>query len=185
MEATYPTLPDPKRVHAPLVLNRALQRVEPRVVQAPQPPVRRLVDRDLQVRRLQVSHAQTNRIKTVRTLSVFGERMRPNSFLKCSCTAAAISSSAWSGTIRTEICALTFDGITVESVPPHPSVSIATRRGGRRTTRPGDLNVVDRERGLAPARGEQRSRGLRHAREHLVQLPLVLRERTHAVVCED
>ncbi len=115
---THPSLPDPQRVHAPLVLHRTLQRVEPGVVQAPQPPVRRLVDRDLQPHTPQVSHAYTSRTKTVRTLSVFGERMRPNSVLRCSCTAAAIASNAWSGTIRTEICARTFDGITVESAPP-------------------------------------------------------------------
>lgn len=114
--------------------------------------------------------------------------MRPNSFLRCSCTAAAISSNAWSGTIRTEMCARTFDGITVESAPPRHQCqrrSTVTRQGGKRTARPGNLDVVDRERGLAPARGEQRRRGLRHAREDLVQLPLVLRERAHAVVCEE
>lgn len=131
--------------------------------------------------------AEKHGVRT-RTFKVFGERMRSNSFLKCSCTAAAISSNAWSGTIRTEICARTFDGITVESAPSRHKGQrhlIATRRRGERTARPGNLDVVDRKRGLAPARGEQQRRGLRHAREHLVQLPLVLRERTHAIVCED
>lgn len=52
-KTSHPSFPDAQRLHTPLRLDRSLERVEPRAVEVAQPPVRRVVDADLElVRRL-------------------------------------------------------------------------------------------------------------------------------------
>ena len=188
---THPSLADAQRLRAPLVADRALQRAEPRVREVAQPPVRRVVHRDLS------PHARTQRtnssahpaqghracLPAARTLRLFGLASAANDARTCAHSARAIVSRSWSGTMRSDTCARTVPGITVGSaMHKTPRQRRARAPAERLTARAGPLDVMDRERRLAPARRERRRRRLRDRLEALEQLPLLRVLRAHAVV---
>ena len=114
----HPSFADTEWLYGPLVSDGVFERVEPCVIEVTEPPIRLVVNCHLDM--YTFNDGRKNREAELRTVSWFGDCILWNCVLRWSRTVDAIVSRSWSGTMRRETWARTFDGITVESTAVYP-----------------------------------------------------------------
>ena len=144
MEETYAAFAHAHRLNAPFVVNRTFELQEPRMRQISQPPISRMFYCDLIIQQASKypNGWMAQRAKnTLPTLIEFAEQSASNDVRRCCTSELQTASSDWSGTIRSDTCAVTDAGITVGSFCIHILIQQQKNKKPGAEARRGDVLV--------------------------------------------
>ena len=115
---TYAAFAHAHRLCAPFIVNGTFELQEPRMRQISQPPIGRMFYCDLS--KFIQQDLTNGRAKTqILTLIEFAEQSASNDVRRCCTSELQTASRDWSGTMRSDTCAVTDAGMTVGSLHSH------------------------------------------------------------------